>query len=90
MRSVRHSNIVHFYGAGYDADGVRGERAAPHQRHQAPPSIRSCSIVSCQDPFLVTELMPRGSLTVVLKDPALNIGWEMRVRCDAREGCCQF
>lgn len=23
MRSVRHSNIVHFYGAGYDAEGVR-------------------------------------------------------------------
>jgi serine/threonine protein kinase len=53
MRSIRHPNLLTFFGAGTD----RENRA-----------------------FLVTELMARGSLKRLLRDPEQVLDWVVRLQ----------
>jgi serine/threonine protein kinase len=83
MRTVRHPNIVMFYGAGIfdgtndNADLFGGEKRGSGGNHGGKGGW----------PFLVTELMERGSLRTVLDNsPAIALAQKIRFARDTALG----
>jgi len=69
LQTVRHPNIVLFYGAGELQVTLR-------------PSFGSSNLCDRQDtqtPFLVTEYVPRGSLFSILKQDPNSFTWKQKV-----------